>query len=45
VERGEVPGVVVEKHSGKRPLGRPKVRGSIILKYISTNKMGGHELD
>jgi hypothetical protein len=33
------------EHEGKRPLGRLRGRGRIILKWISKHKMGGHELD
>jgi hypothetical protein len=36
---------VVEEHWEKRPLGRPRGRGKIMLKWISKNKVVAHELD
>jgi len=36
---------LVGKHEGERALGRPKLDGRLILKWIFKNLDGGHELD
>ena len=37
--------VVVRKSEGKRPLGSPRVDGSVILKLIPNKGMGKRRLD
>jgi hypothetical protein len=37
--------ILVEKAEGRRPLGRPKRSGRIILKWILENRMDWYELN
>ena len=38
-------GVSMGRHDGKRPLGRPRRRGEVILKWIFKKSDGRHGLD
>ena len=42
---GEEKRILMEKPEGKKPLGRPRHKGRIILKWILKKLFGRHELD
>jgi hypothetical protein len=44
-ERRDVYRVLVGKTEGKRPLGRPRSRWGIILRWVFRKLDGGHALD